>query len=62
MIARKTVGNRHLQNYKLNYNQKVFKEICDGYLKLLENLKEDVTVERIKKKRQRFRTVNKLKK
>lgn len=62
MIARKTVGNRKLTNFKLNYDSKVFKELTDGYVKLLESLKDDVMAEGKKKSKQRFKTVNKLKK
>ena len=61
MIARKTVGNRKIQDFKLNYDPKVFKEICDGYRKLLDGLKEDVTSENRKKRKQKFRTVHNLK-
>lgn len=62
MIARKTVGNRKLTNFKLNYDSKVFKELTDGYVKLLESLKDDVMAEGKKKSKQRFKTVNNLKK
>lgn len=61
MIARKTVGNRKLQDFKLNYDQKVFKEICDGYTKLLGDLKQVVTSESRKKRKQKFKTVHNLK-
>jgi len=61
VIARKTVGNRNLANFKLNYDHKKFDEIKESYVKMLSSLKDDVIAERKKKKKQRFKTVHNLK-
>ena len=61
VIARKTIGNRNLSNSKLNYNSKKFKVITDGYQQLLDGLKDEVSIEKKKRNKNRFKIVNNLK-
>lgn len=62
VIARKTVGNRKVANYRLKYDEKLFKELCDSYVKLLGSLKEDVNLESKKSDKYRLKTINYYKK
>ena len=61
IIARKTVGNRNISNHKLSYDNKKFRQLCDEYTKMLDNLKDDVSREEKQKKKHRFKLVNNLK-